>query len=158
MTGKVYPDDDESDSWHAVDGPTDTPFQILKVAAVLELYHDKPTRTLCESFLRQLRDPWLKSLSLADPRVKFAWPHAVEEGINTFRLDDHVWIWRAFKALENLKMWEEWPLGSDKKKYSVVDIQKEMLQRFTVQNDELGKRMLAGTVIILSALCLLPLI
>ncbi|KAF7535373.1 hypothetical protein G7054_g5426 [Neopestalotiopsis clavispora] len=145
VTGKVYPEEDKSDSWHADDGLTDTPFQIIKAADTFSVYQDEAAKILCERLLSQVQSPWLKLLSSQDPRVKFAWPHAREESINIFRLDDHVWIWRALKALASMDMWKTWTRGFDNKKYTIVDIQREILQRFTTKTDESGRRMLAVT-------------
>lgn len=148
VTGKIYPHADDSFSWQASEGVVNTPFQILKAAEVLSFYSlDQTARNISESFLRHIRDPWLQRLHEMDQRMKFAWPHAIEEGINTFRLDDHVWIWRACKALHDLNLWERWSHSSDKRQSSLTDIQREILQRFTMRNDDSGKRMLAGTVL-----------
>lgn len=144
VTGEAYPEPVNNGSWQARDGVTDTPLQIIKAAEFAATYPGDTSRTLSEKLLTQLYDPWLKLLHGLDPRIKFAWPHAKEEGIYTFRLDDHVWIWKALKALDVMNIWEGWDRGSDKKGYSISDIQKEMLQRFTTKNDGSGKRMLAG--------------
>ncbi|KAF3024385.1 hypothetical protein E8E14_014383 [Neopestalotiopsis sp. 37M] len=146
VTGKIYPNEDDSGSWQASEGVVNTPFQILKAAEVSSFYSgDETAQSLCESLVRRIRDPWLERLHNMDQRVKFAWPHAVEEGINIFRLDDHVWIWRAFKALHDLNLWERWNDSSDKRGSSITDMQRETLQRFTMKNDDSGKRMLAVT-------------
>ncbi len=39
--------------------------------------------------------PWVQALKKADMRECFAWPHSQEGETSIFRLDDHVWIWKA---------------------------------------------------------------
>jgi hypothetical protein len=146
VTGKIYPKEYDSDSWHANDRVTDNPFQIIKAAEIYGVYRDATTKNLCENLLGQIQSLWLKLMSSADPRVKFAWLHTREEGIETFRLDDHVWIWRAFKALERMDMWQPWTRGSESNKFTIAEIQREILQRFTTKIEESGARMLAGIV------------
>ncbi|KAF7520883.1 hypothetical protein G7054_g12613 [Neopestalotiopsis clavispora] len=146
VTGKIYPSVNDSFSWQAPERVVDAPFQIMKATEVLSFYtREQTARNLCEKLLKQICIPWLQGLQDTDQRIKFAWPHAVEEGINTFRLDDHVWIWRALKALQDLNLLEEWSYISERRQLSITDIQREILQRFTMKNDDSGKRMLAVT-------------
>jgi hypothetical protein len=145
VTGKIYPDSSDSLSWQAAEGVVNTPFQILKAAEILNFYTtDQTARDLCKALLKQICVPWLEMLRKMDQRIMFAWPHAVEEGTNTYRLDDHLWIWRALKALHELRLLEGWNYSSDKRKFSIASIQREILQRFTIKNDDSGKRMFAG--------------
>ncbi|KAK0724383.1 hypothetical protein B0H67DRAFT_550166 [Lasiosphaeris hirsuta] len=72
--------------------------------------------------------PWGTTLTdqRVDKRRRYAWPHDLDEGVNLFRLDDHIWVWRALKSLEDLDAWE-------------------VLGRFTTVNDVSRRRMLAVT-------------
>ncbi|KAL1848018.1 hypothetical protein VTK73DRAFT_10214 [Phialemonium thermophilum] len=93
---------EESASWKARDALTDTPFQILKATLFHRLYHRDPLDVeLARNLVGRVGRKWLQTLEKLDPRWKYAWPHAREDDVNTFRLDDHVWIWRALKALED---------------------------------------------------------
>lgn len=60
------------------------------------------------SFLTEMAPSWLASMQRLDKRMNYAWPHAENEGVETFRLDEHVWIWRALKSLEIKGRQELW--------------------------------------------------
>lgn len=105
VTGKMIPQ--RGETWQPPNRITDTAFQSLKMT---EMYNhlgkdDKTVDT--ENILRMIEDtyvPWLFKLSRIDHQKNFAWPHAVTEGFNKFRLDDHFWIWKALKSLERSKV------------------------------------------------------
>lgn len=175
-------------TWQPNDTVTDTPFQILKIVEYLHICNQdedgegKAVREL----LRDIWIPWLLELDKTDRRSSYAWPHAFHEGVNTFRLDDHVWVWRALRSLEDLDLWKSlpslksikegkatweksnyhWifrfygPKGNDldeeeafarfeklAKRLVPGDVQRNILQRFTTENDldVSRKRMLAVT-------------
>lgn len=46
--------------------------------------------------------PWLYELGKSDKRACFAWPHDTYEGVQTYKLADHFWIWKTLKALFQL--------------------------------------------------------
>lgn len=92
-----------SDSWLPKDSFTDTAFQILKITDYLRL----AKKSASESSpgiraLDDIRTPWLYELNDRDRRHVYAWPHAQDDGVNTFRLDDHYWIWKALESLESV--------------------------------------------------------
>lgn len=178
----------ESDTWQPDDTVTDTPFQILKIVEYLRICNqeeDGEGKTARE-LLRDIWIPWLLELDKTDRRSSYAWPHAFHEDVNIFRLDDHVWVWRALKSLEELDLWKSLPsLKSikdgkatwEKSNYHWIfrfygpegngldekeaferfeklakrlvpgDVQRNILQRFTTENDldVSRKRMLAVT-------------
>ncbi|OJJ42019.1 hypothetical protein ASPZODRAFT_37193, partial [Penicilliopsis zonata CBS 506.65] len=50
---------------------------------------------------------WLRVMDTAKNRNSFTWPHMREDGTNSFRLSDHVWIWSSIKAISILLNWEK---------------------------------------------------
>lgn len=93
-----------SNSWQPKDSFTDTAFQILKIVDYFRLVERSNSESLPETryLLDDIRIPWLYELNDRDRRHVYAWPHAQDDGINTFRLDDHYWIWRALESVESL--------------------------------------------------------
>lgn len=98
VNGKLTVEPDFSSSRMPVNSLLDTGFQILKVAACTDLFTSKDTPA---ELMSEWALSWLDSMERSDRRQKYAWPHAEDEGVNKFRLDDHVWIWRALKSLES---------------------------------------------------------
>lgn len=117
VTGKMIPR--RGETWQPPNRITDTAFQSLKMT---EMYNHlgKDDKTLDtenkdevtahenaehrREILRMIEDtyvPWFYNLGRIDHQKNFAWPHAVTEGFNKFRLDDHFWIWKALKSLES---------------------------------------------------------
>ncbi|KAJ4409439.1 hypothetical protein N0V82_009480 [Gnomoniopsis sp. IMI 355080] len=176
----------DSNTWQPDDAITDTPFQILKMVEYRRMCNNDDDRKAVDEHLLQIWIPWLLELDKIDRRSMSAWPHAFREGVNIFRLDDHVWVWRALKSLENLGLWKTLPpltsirngkvSGEDPiskcifqsygperdnlndkvilenfekiaKRLSPGDVQRNVLQRFTSENDldVSRKRMLAVT-------------
>lgn len=94
---------DSADSYVPVDAITDQPFNIIKACRAVNYYGKIPSFT----FLELISTPWLSMLGKTDKRGRFAWPHRSTNETNLFRLDDHVWIWRALQCLEEAGVWEE---------------------------------------------------
>lgn len=176
VTGKQMNKPELSESWIAEESLLDTGFQILKAATCTELWEDKDIADeLAAELMSDWSLVWLLSMEKSDKRKKYAWPHAEKEDVNTFRLDDHVWIWRAVKSLEmnDGRAWDKLPdkarkcqLAAPADKQEVSDgtpvdwdgeierlhgifksesVQREVSKRFTTENTFLQKRMLAVT-------------
>lgn len=118
--------DDHGNAWITPNMPTDTAFQILKVAAYADLVemsrderqqdprlieleaeqHDSDLTAIQER-VAAWAESWLKTLRSFDKRGSFAWPHAKNKSSREFRLDDHLWIWMAIKSFEHpsLRVW-----------------------------------------------------
>lgn len=109
VSGKLIDKPSSRNAWIAPESFLDTGFQILKAEACTGLLtgNDTTARLMSEWALS-----WISSLDKADTRKKYAWPHAHHEGVNAFRLDEHVWIWRALKALESNNH-QAWKFMSD---------------------------------------------
>lgn len=103
-TGDLMQLPHDSLSWIPRNSIRDTAFQLLKIAdftRFAEKEHNK-TRQDLRLLLNDIRIPYLHELGERDPRDVYAWPHAQDGGISSFRLDDHYWIWRALDAVESL--------------------------------------------------------
>lgn len=132
-----------------------------------------------------LRDIWvcgIHELDDHDKRKACAWPHTNKDGLNTYRLDDHVWLWKSLDELHHLGLWslsdvssKSWrdpqarwirnihslspaprfgeegysealaDFSSMARRLLPKEVQKAVLQRFTVENDVSQERMLAVT-------------
>lgn len=141
VTGKVMTTD--SDSWQPEDSITDTALQILKAEECLKFYHDENTRKSAASTIENICVPWVENLGKQDKRACSAWPHTQQEDTNIFRLDDHVWIWKALRVVEDLGFWPR-KVGQNEMRTS-QEIQQRILRRFTMENEIVRKRMLAVT-------------
>lgn len=197
VNGQIMPD--SSGSWQSHDAIRDTPFQTLKVTTYIKWFQKSENiQSLEDERLRHhmalLRDVWvclIHELDDMDKRKACAWHHKREDGLNTHRLDDHVWVWRSLNELHYLDLWNLADLGSkpwkessnqwissiyslspaatrDNKVLAFIpkavrdrevfaefsskarrllpkDVQRAVLQRFTVENDVSQERMLAVT-------------
>lgn len=101
----------DSQSWQPQDALTDMPFEVLKLTSYTRLLNAESKEM--EDLLDLMKDvwvPWLHELDDLDRRGAFAWVHTQDDGINTYRLDDHVWLWRSLAALKDLGLWDHQPL------------------------------------------------
>lgn len=96
----------DSNTWEPPDPMTDTAFQILKIAKYASAYN---TVSCVHPLLTRVFVAWLQDLHRLDPRQKFAWPRPKQDGVDTYRLEDHFWIWKALKAMEDLDVWSKLP-------------------------------------------------
>ncbi|KAL1870727.1 hypothetical protein Daus18300_005047 [Diaporthe australafricana] len=146
-------------SWLADASLLDTAFQIMKAGTYMETQVEDENDVSIR-LMSAWAPSWLASLDKLDKRRKYAWPHAEVFGVNTFRLDDNVWIWRALKALENRngEAWNRMALNETfsnpllkkdvaklRKTLASEVVQREASKRFTTGNDILWKRKLAVT-------------
>lgn len=142
----------ESATWQPDDATTDTALQILKVTSYVKMINDSPGSTdpKCSkielewlyAFLTELFVSWLYVLNKLDVRVKYAWPHGKEDGVNTFRLNDHFWIWKALKAMDDLKIWDQLPSPNA----FIAGVPEPELQPRSTGDDKARKRIFLGRV------------
>lgn len=107
VTGETQ-DDWDSDTWQPPNSVTDTAFQILKITGFATTYGDEALSAV-QPLLTKVFVAWLHDLDRLDPREKFAWPRPKQDGVDIFRLEDHFWIWKALKAMEDTEMWSKLP-------------------------------------------------
>ncbi|PYI01675.1 hypothetical protein BO78DRAFT_433482 [Aspergillus sclerotiicarbonarius CBS 121057] len=165
INGKIPPGGPQLHS----DGPTDTPFQILKAYVY---YKGLATETDREQIRKWLGDPendglaarWVEALDKRSKRNAFVWSHSQRAGMDYFRLDDNVWIINAIAAVWEILDWDKRvkrpktssrsTVNEDKeqqkraglaRKYEPNKLRREILQRFTTVNDDVKQRMLAVT-------------
>lgn len=157
-----------SDSWIAEDIALDTAYQLLKATSFTEVYPQKAGANCTGVLVKKWAYPWLVSLEKSDKREKYVWSYGKEDGVNGFRLAGHVWIWMALKAMEHedeksrnrtREVVTEFPEGLRgpkssmgipseedfmrlKKKYDSLIVQRNILRRFTTENNA-QKRMMA---------------
>ncbi|KAF5871778.1 uncharacterized protein Bfra_008802 [Botrytis fragariae] len=144
---------------------TDTAFQIIKAGEFAEHYSKDSGNNewqLARKVVRRVYGNWITHLDKLDERGKFVWPRYQGEDLRIFRLDDHVWVIKALKLAELMIFSKHTERGVQEhatsaperrprlpleKKYSYANVQKEVVQRFAVhnQNYQSNKRMLAVT-------------
>lgn len=137
-----------------------TAFQILKALEFSKAFSDDEE---CDSWLvGEIISRWgrgmLRWLERYDRRESLSWYHKEDEGLKVFRLDDHVWIWRALRAMEDERygVWDVLrgsPLGPEesdaeemsrlRRKFASRTVQREVLRKFTTEHEILRKRMVA---------------
>ncbi|KAF4782917.1 hypothetical protein HER10_EVM0004261 [Colletotrichum scovillei] len=180
-TGRIMLADTESESFMPSNSFTDTPFQLMKASAFTSLYRSNDDLDLARRVIRRVAPAWLGTLHKFDKRSSHVWPHAQDEGCNKYRLNEHVWIWRALQTIEddrrrttdtkNLpddggdnhgeasKAGREYQRDNDVtqgnhiaseeeklyRQFGSDGIQRDILRRFTAENDVSKKRMLATT-------------
>ncbi|RYO97066.1 hypothetical protein DL765_011364 [Monosporascus sp. GIB2] len=105
------------------------------IAVVASVFLDDSIKKVCES--------WVNTLEKLDRRACSAWPHSQRVDTNVFRLDDHVWIWKALSTIEDLKLWPK--RNGNEVMRSSRQVQQEILRRFTTENETLKRRILAVT-------------
>ncbi|KAJ4386032.1 hypothetical protein N0V93_008923 [Gnomoniopsis smithogilvyi] len=62
------------------------------------------------SLLTKIFVAWLQDLDRLDYRDKFVWPRPKRDGVDIYRLEDHFWVWKALKSMEDQEIWSELPL------------------------------------------------
>ncbi|RYO11399.1 hypothetical protein AA0111_g12816 [Alternaria arborescens] len=161
----VVQDHCDSNSDTAAESLTDTPFQLIKLAHYGRLFKlDKDGVFLTE--LKALATNWIQVLETANVRGFYAFPRPKTDPTtpNEFRLDDHVWMWRALSAVKDMVRGNElgnFKLRSTRRRreaseesfekvesnlnaeYSPDVFQKHVLRRFTTENPVSKQRMLA---------------
>lgn len=146
----------DSPSFTPTDSHTDTAFQILKALDFRDnfLPEDPGEDSLYQQLLSDVAMNWVMMLHRADKRRVCAWSHAKVEGSDKYRLNNHFWIWKALKGIESslgvLAQEKSYNLEDDTiediiKRLTSSNVQKEILRRFTTENDKPNKRMLAMT-------------
>ncbi|KAM3067067.1 hypothetical protein ACMFMG_011740 [Clarireedia jacksonii] len=156
-TGKFIKDESSREEVLSKVSLTDTPFQLLKIAEFASKFPEKLSNSLLENF-KTFLGPWLKKLDEENARGYFAFPrpdNGAQSVHRQYRLDDHVWIWRVLWSAEDLGLTKvltkkKKSKPTDKKQrtdmsqsYSAAEFQRQVLSRFTTENDVNSQRMLA---------------
>lgn len=130
--------------------------------------------TWMDEILNETYAHWLIELDKIDTRKFFAWRRTKVDGFNKFRLSDHFWIWKSLHSLQQcdsatskggVKDSAESHSNGDSVLQKLCDLtqkdeehckwmrerlrsskaRRQILQRFTTENEALGRRMLALT-------------
>lgn len=168
VSGKAVTLPESSATWVPSDHVRDTAFQILKVIEFENTFDDveNDDSSLVGEIITQWGQDWVRWLEKSDRRESLTWHHNEDEGLKVFRLDDHVWIWRALKAMESEKP-SAWAVSHDRaqrddrsslksskasntdevlqrsRKFASQRFQREVLLKFTTENEVLGRKMVA---------------
>ncbi|KAF4534447.1 Mg2+ transporter protein CorA-like/Zinc transport protein ZntB [Lasiodiplodia theobromae] len=149
----------------------DTALQILKHSEFVTAMDETSEHNLkksAKSRLEYVIPYWLQTLDETDKRGFSAFP---KPGTQQYRLEDHVWIWKALNSIENLDLGtylradgsnEEQrmrrgpmnfaeesftkfptPMAPLSGDYRADQIQRKVLKRFTTENTASGQRMIA---------------
>ncbi|GLB17768.1 hypothetical protein AtubIFM61612_007653 [Aspergillus tubingensis] len=94
------------------DGPTDTPFQILKAYEYHRVFDQTNNGSDVIDLLSEAGSgegfavvKWLQQLEQEDARNGCVWSHGRRVGMDYYRLDDQAWIWGSLKALSTMLKW-----------------------------------------------------
>lgn len=155
------------------DCPTNMPMHILKATEYLKVFKKQDDLDLVYEQLPSFVEIWTRVLIKTKNRLATVWQHIPNGiGIGTYRLSDHVWIWRALQSVDqlmtNIEGKSTLSLDASAKKllelrrcipnsrnrgggvgseldFTVDDLRKQILKRFTLENDISQKRMLSVT-------------
>lgn len=170
MTGEAVTLPESSEAWVPHEHVRNTAFQILKAMEFANAFHgdENGDSSLVGQIISQWAWGWLRWLERSDRRESLTWYHRENEGLKVFRLDDHVWVWRALKAMEDkrLGVWaflyhmarrndKSSATGSEESeadeilrrllKFASRTVQQEVLRKFTAEHEILRKKMVALT-------------
>ncbi|KAG6362407.1 hypothetical protein INS49_010637 [Diaporthe citri] len=147
-----------------------TALQILKAMVFANSFNDDEDgdSSLVGEMISHWGQGWVRWLERSDRRESLTWYHKEDEGLKIFRLDDHVWIWMALKAMED-KRFGVWATLHDRaqrkdrssstgseeshadevlrrsRKFASRTVQREILRKFTMKHEMLRKEMVALT-------------
>lgn len=170
MTGEAVTLPKSSKAWVPREQVRNTAFQILKALEFANAFNgDKDgNSSLVNGIISQWAWGWVRWLERSDRQESLTWYHRESEGLKVFRLDDHIWIWRALKGMEDkrLRIWSNLyskaqrndrssstgPKTSDTdkiirylRKFTSRTVQQEVLRKFTAEHEILRKKMVALT-------------
>lgn len=153
VSGKVIDEWDEN-IYLPPKSLVDVPFQIIKVGD----FFARDSSWKIPSEVGLTVQAWIKELEQRNKLGRYAFPRYSNEPTHSFYFTDHVLIWRALKSVESLRLKShlnavirtegEGGDGSAKKSpkkrnYSSVQVQNQILKRFTTENPISKKRMIA---------------
>lgn len=165
-------DDESGETDLPPDNPTNMPGHIIKATQYIKSFPDIEELLFVCSWLGGFTLKWFQKLAKDKNPLTPTWQHLDDSEIPVYRLSDHVWIWRAFKNIEELienvqtiqnKMPHETlkdflqitshlphrgtriSSASFVLDFTAEEIRRQNLRRFTIDNDILKRRMLSVT-------------
>lgn len=169
MTGEAVTLPKSSKAWVPREQVRNTAFQILKALEFANAFNDDKdgNSSPVNGIISQWAWGWVRWLERSDRQESLTWYHRESEGLKVFRLDDHIWIWRALKGMEDKSsFWQllyakaqrndrsssTGPKTSDTdkiirylRKFTSRTVQQEVLRKFTAEHEILRKKMVALT-------------
>lgn len=154
------------------DSPANMPTHILKVTEFLTVFNKPKEFSFVSEWLPSFIKSWFRNLMNSKNHLTTTWRHLSDRpGIATYRLSDHVWIWRALQSIEKLISDVEENSSLDradvesilnlrdflpgrrnrgdgpglKLEFTAEKLRKQILQKFTLENSISKKRMLSVT-------------
>ncbi|KAJ5976377.1 hypothetical protein N7481_010084 [Penicillium waksmanii] len=165
-------DDESGDTELPPDNPTNMPGHIIKATQYIKVFPDIEDLLFVCSWLGGFTSKWFRKLAMDKNPLTPTWQHLDDSEIPVYRLSDHVWIWKAFKGIEELikhventqskmphetlkeflRITSHLPHRGVRKSsddfildFTAEEIRRQNLRRFTIENDILKKRMLSVT-------------
>lgn len=174
VNGRIIKQDGTTSTALPSNSPANMPTQILKACEYLEVFQESTDFTHVLNGLDPLVKAWLKVLNTTKNHLATTWRHVSDSDIASFRLDDHVWIWKALDSIEKLLRKVEgrqtsFPnsdpktflklkshlasmgkhhtnISTDERwEYTADETRTQILKRFTTEDDISKKRLLAVT-------------
>ncbi|MCJ1429422.1 hypothetical protein MMC29_007336, partial [Sticta canariensis] len=155
------------------DSPENMPIHILKATEYLTEFKELKELVFVSEWLPSLVKSWIKCLIKTKNHLATTWRHFHDgPDIATYRLSDHVWIWRALQSVEQLitnveamnrsssqasldkllrlrlYLYNKRDRGDGaglRLEFTAEELRKQILRRFTIENDISKKRMLCVT-------------
>ncbi|KAK2606669.1 hypothetical protein N8I77_005403 [Diaporthe amygdali] len=169
-TGEAVTQPKSSKTWVPRQHVRNTAFHILKAIEFMNSFSDDDNgdfSVVCE-IVGQWGQGWVRLLEKLDKRGSLTWHRKESEGVKVFRLDDHVWIWRALKAMEDKRLgpWMNLyhraqqdngssstdlrAINADQmsrriQRFSSRNFQQKVLRNFTTEHEILRRQMVALT-------------
>ena len=155
------------------DSPANIPTHILKVTEFLKVFKELEELIFVSEWLPLFFRHWIQNLIGTKNHLTTTWRHLLDDSdIGTYRLSDHVWIWKALESIEKLianveernhssphpsmekilELRDYLPNRRNKVDkagprltFTADQLRKQILRRFTLENDISKKRMLSVT-------------
>lgn len=122
-----------------------SPFQIIKACAYIDLVGKDKFPSSMDT-LKGIIKEWIKDLDNVNKLGLYAFPRYDKEPTQSFYLTDHALIWQAIKSAEKLDIAPDTKgSGGSRSYYSSSHIKRNILKRFTTENPQIRKRMIAVT-------------
>ncbi|KAL6355493.1 hypothetical protein LRP88_11086 [Fusarium phalaenopsidis] len=149
VNGKVIDRWDEN-PYLASKSLVEVPFQIIKAGD----FHARNKTWKIPHEAEVTTQAWIKELDQRNKLGHYAFPRYSNEPTDTFYFTDHIFIWRAIKSAESLgfksKLSVSIQTNDDRgqpamktRNYSSIQVQNQILKRFTTENPISKKRMIA---------------
>ncbi|KAL3292644.1 mg2+ transporter zinc transport protein [Colletotrichum asianum] len=132
----------EDNFWLPKRSLVDTPFQIIKACDLVTTI-GKDKLPWLFSKLSAAIEVWIRNLDEINKMGLHAFPRYDKEATDSFYLTDHALIWRAIRAAEVAYPKLKFKGSASNISYSSQILQRSIIKRFTTENPQSKKRMIA---------------